>query len=115
MNMEVSKSLNERFLYHIWDENHLQFELGTVSGKALQIIYPGHFNTNRGPDFVNASLVIDGVNCTGSVEIHLAHLDWTRHHHHEDRYYNDVILHVVYDHNSQIAYTCKENGEQVDI
>lgn len=108
-------NLQERFLYHIWDEGHIQSELKTVSGKELRIIYPGHFNTNRGPDFINANISINKENLSGSIEIHLNHLDWLRHHHHEDHYYNSVVLHVVYEHNNAVPYTIKENGEAIEI
>ncbi|HQB97513.1 MAG TPA: DUF2851 family protein, partial [Candidatus Cloacimonadota bacterium] len=46
--------MEERFLYHIWDEGHLIPELRTVSGKSVRIVYQGQYNTGRGPDFKNA-------------------------------------------------------------
>ncbi len=107
--------MDEKFLYHIWDAGHIQAELRTVSGKSLQVIYPGQFNTNRGPDFVNAILSINGEELQGSVEIHLNTLDWLHHNHHEDRYFNPVVLHVVQKHNGSLMHTIKENGEVVEI
>lgn len=107
--------MEERFLYHIWDAGHLQADLKTVSGKTLQVIYPGQFNTNRGPDFVNAILSINGEEVQGSVEIHVSTLDWQRHNHQEDKYFNPVALHVVHQHNSSLQHTIKENGELVEI
>lgn len=106
--------MEERFLYHIWDAGHLLPELKTVSGKPLRIRYQGQYNTNRGPDFCNAMLDLDGELLQGDVEIHINSYDWTAHNHQEDHYYNKVILHVVLNCNQQ-TYTIKENGEAVEI
>ncbi len=105
--------MEEKFLYHIWDAGHLSPPLKTASGKSLQIRYQGQFNTNRGPDFCNAMLEIDGVLCKGDVEIHINGSDWIGHNHQEDAHYNKVILHVVMQ--SQTQYTIKENGETAEI
>ncbi len=107
--------MDEKFLYHIWDAGHIQSELKTISGKALRVIFPGQFNTNRGPDFVNAILSINGQELQGSVEIHLCTMDWQHHNHHEDMYFNPVVLHVVQRHNGNLPHTIKENGELVEI
>jgi len=107
--------LQEEFLYHIWDEGHLAGDLKTESGKTLKIIYPGQYNSNRGPDFVNAVLQIGDETKTGNVEIHLHSYDWTLHNHHEDAHYNQVILHVVLSNNAKNHFTIKENGELAEI
>jgi hypothetical protein len=107
--------MDEKFLYHVWDAGHLRSELRTVSGKPVKILFPGQFNTFRGPDFINAILNLDGHDVQGAIEIHQSTLDWQRHHHQEDHYYNSVVLHVVLNHNGELPQTQKENGEWVDI
>ncbi len=107
--------MDEKFLYHVWDAGHLASELRTVSGKPVKILFPGQFNTFRGPDFINAILNLDGHDVQGAIEIHQSTLDWQRHHHQEDHYYNSVVLHVVLNHNGELPQTQKENGEWVDI
>lgn len=107
--------MQEKFLYHIWDEGHFQQELTTVSGKSLRVVYQGLYNTNRGPDFVNAYIIMDNVSLTGNIEIHLSPQDWERHNHQEDQYYNSVILHVVFDNPRSIPFTVREDGELVEI
>ncbi len=106
---------NERFLYHIWDEGHIQSDLRTVCGKPVTIIYAGQLNTNRGPDFMNAVIKIDGEIKTGSIEIHHKSQDWISHNHHEDPHYNKVVLHVVYEHQQNYKNTIKEDGTVVEI
>ncbi|PKN79731.1 MAG: DUF2851 domain-containing protein [Candidatus Cloacimonetes bacterium HGW-Cloacimonetes-1] len=105
----------EKFLYHIWDEGHLQADLHTVCGKPVSVIYAGQLNTNRGPDFMNAVLNIEGEIRSGSIEIHHKSQDWFSHNHHEDPHYNRVILHVVYEHQQQNKNTIKEDGTTVEI
>lgn len=107
--------MEERFLYHIWDEGHLIPEPRTISGKALKIVYQGQYNTGRGPDFKNAIIELDGHQLRGDVEIHLRSTDWQAHNHHEDIYYNRVILHVVLRHNTPYEFTICEDGNTVEI
>lgn len=72
--------------------------LATTDGSPLQIIIAGQYNTNQGPDFLNAKIKIDNTIWAGSVEIHINSSDWTRHHHDYDKNYDNVILHVVWEH-----------------
>ncbi len=107
--------MDEKFLHHIWDGSHLFHQLKTVSGKPVRIAYQGQYNTGRGPDFVNAGIVIDGFALRGDVEIHIKSTDWHAHNHGDDPYYNNVVLHVVYSHNGAHELTIKENGETLEI
>ncbi len=107
--------LQEKLLHHIWDQRHLIHELKTVSGKSLNIIYQGQYNTNSGPDFKNVILNLDGQNIQGDVEIHFRAYDWTAHHHNEDPMYNNTILHVVLEHKSNMLYTLREDAQAIEI
>lgn len=107
--------MDEKFLHHIWDGSHLGVQLKTVSGKQVRIAYQGQYNTGRGPDFLNAGIVIEGVALRGDVEIHKQSTDWHAHNHSDDPFYNNVVLHVVYSHNGAHELTIKENGETLEI
>ncbi|MBW6513403.1 MAG: DUF2851 family protein [Candidatus Syntrophosphaera sp.] len=106
--------MEEKFLYHIWDAGHLLTPLKTVSGKTLQVSYQGQYNTNRGPDFRNVIVSLDGEILRGDVEIHINSYDWNAHEHHEDPHFNNVILHVVMNAGKQ-QITIKQNGETAEI
>lgn len=94
------------------DELSLQFfifknfsnfsNLYTVQGKNVKIINIGEFNCDAGPDFVNAHVVIDNVQWFGNIEIHIKSSDWDKHIHSENRLYDNVILHIVLEHDKQI-------------
>ncbi|MDI6767538.1 MAG: DUF2851 family protein [Bacteroidota bacterium] len=86
----------ERFLRQLW--KHQQFStrnLRTTDGKSIEIISPGKFNQDGGPDFTGAVIRINGLTYRGEVEIHQRNDEWFQHRHHEDAKYNSVVLHVV--------------------
>ncbi|HOV16834.1 MAG TPA: DUF2851 family protein [Candidatus Cloacimonadota bacterium] len=107
--------INEKFLYHIWDQRHLLPELFTVSGKPVKIIYQGQYNTSNGPDFRHAVINVGGETLQGDVEIHQKTYDWTAHQHQEDFAYNQTILHVVLEHKGNSAFTVREDAQEIEI
>lgn len=111
----MKDKIAENFLYHIWDEQHLKKELHTCDGKELKILYQGKWNTDAGPDFHNAIILLDYEKMQGDVEIHRYEYDWHNHNHHEDPNYNNVILHVVFERNSQTLFTISESGMKIPI
>ena len=88
--------MNEYFLHFAW-KNLLfdQAELTSCCGSKLKVLFPGDYNRNSGPDFLNARVEIDGTCWAGSIEIHYRSAMWFEHGHHRDHAYNNVILHVV--------------------
>jgi hypothetical protein len=71
-------------------------EVVTITGERLAVVFPGHWTHGHGPDFHEAMLEGDrGRLLAGSVELHHRASDWTRHGHHTDPAYNDVVLHIV--------------------
>ena len=89
--------MNEKLFQYIWQFRHFNFnELVTVDNEPLQIIHPGVLNTNQGPDFLNAKIKIGNTIWAGSIELHLLSSDWKSHKHSDDKNYNNVILHVVW-------------------
>ncbi len=113
--MRNTHSFRERFLYHIWDTGHLRHKLKTVSGKEIEVLFPGQWNTDEGPDFLAAVVRIDTEVLHGDVEIHLRSSDWISHKHSENPAYHHVILHVVLDHDTASDSTDLPNGRQIDI
>ena len=90
--------MTERLLQFIWQFQYFnQSELCAVSGENVQVIFPGQYNTNQGPDFTNAKIKIEKTVWAGTVELHIKTSDWNRHEHQHDSNYNNVILHVVWE------------------
>ena len=91
--------MNERLLQYIWQfQCYNQSSLTTEEAEPLQIIHPGTFNTNQGPDFLNAKIKIGTTTWAGSIELHINSSDWKNHKHSGDKNYNNVVLHVVWQH-----------------
>lgn len=89
-------SISEKIIQKIWLQGDFyQKDLKTSSGKCLEILDPGSWNVNEGPDFKEARLVIDGEEVVGDVEIHFYPNDWFNHGHDQNPNFNKVVLHVV--------------------
>ena len=90
--------MSERLLQFIWQFQYFnKSELQTTTGEEIQIISQGTYNTNQGPDFNDAKIRIGKTTWAGSVELHILSSDWQKHKHQNDRNYNNVILHVVWE------------------
>ena len=95
--------MKEAFLHHVWQYQKLISQnLTTVCNQELKIIHPGRLQTQSGPDFFNAQIVLNGQKWAGNIEIHLKSSDWYAHHHDKDDRYDAVILHVVWEHDVDI-------------
>lgn len=70
-------------------------ELRTSDGQEVEIIDTGLANRSAGPDFFNSKLRIGGVMWVGNVEIHTKSSDWYAHGHDKDHHYDNVVLHVA--------------------
>ena len=95
--------MQEAFLHFIWQHQYFdKTGLVTHDGMAVNIIHPGTYNTNAGPDFNEAKVQMGNMEWRGHVELHVKSSDWIQHRHHEDDAYNNVILHVVWHHDHEI-------------
>jgi len=103
--------MTEEFLQYIWKHAlYYPSSLTTVDEEEVTVLKPGEQNFNAGPDFLNARLKIGDTTWAGNVEIHINSSDWIKHHHQNNKAYNNVILQVVY-HNDVKANL--QNGSQV--
>lgn len=86
--------LTERHLQAMWFEQKYFRQLITISGDPIQVISPGIWNAEAGPDFKKAHLKIGDQELHGDVEIHLQDESWYHHNHHIDERYENVVLHL---------------------
>ncbi len=107
--MFFSSHLTEDFLHFVWRTRNYRYRnLTSCLGKPVNILFPGHWNHNQGPDFLQAKVNIDGILWYGHVEIHLTSKDWYQHGHHLDGFYNNTILHVVHTSDGRVIH--REDG-----
>jgi hypothetical protein len=88
--------ITERHIQAMWLEQKYFKNITTADGHPIEVISPGIWNAEAGPDFLKAHLRIDGADLFGDIEIHLSDDSWIGHKHHIDAAYDRVILHVGY-------------------
>lgn len=91
--------ITERFLQALWHHQRLQRDhLATLDGEPLQVLHPGFWNREAGPDFRDAVLKFgQAAPRQGDVEIDLHSHFWKNHHHDQNPAYRKVMLHVVWE------------------
>ena len=95
--------MREDFLHYIWKHKKFSTErLQTTTGEPIFITSLGQHNFNSGPDFFNAQMKIEEQLWAGNVEIHVKSSDWFLHSHETDKTYDNVILHVVWEHDTDV-------------
>src|SRR5690606_34557726 len=95
--------MREDFLHYIWKYKKFDASnLKTASCESVFMASIGQHNENAGPDFFNARLKIDDQLWAGNVEIHIKSSDWFLHNHENDKAYDNVILHVVWEHDTDV-------------
>lgn len=89
--------MREEYLHHAFQLKIFGNSFRTTKGEALEILNFGEYNSNAGPDFLNARIKVEETVWAGSVEFHIKSSDWYAHQHHHDLRYNNVIVHFVLD------------------
>src|SRR5690554_1024844 len=95
--------MKEDFLHYVWKFQKFDgINFFTSNNEKLHVKYPGSHNFDSGPDFFNAQIEIGGQLWAGNLEIHIKSSDWYAHNHQADLAYNNVILHVVWEHDTKV-------------
>ena len=113
--------MKEEYIHLLWKLKRLpSLYLKLTDGRKLEIIDFGWYNTASGPDFFNGKIKIDGIMWSGNIEMHVKSSDWNLHQHDKDAAYNNVILHVVFENNTEIfvkeeKLPCLELKTMIDL
>jgi len=111
--MKTVRPIKEVWIRQAWQEQAFPSKrLHTEGGLSLQVISPGIPARGEGPDFQGALLSFDqGPVVRGDVEVHVYTTDWLRHGHGRDPAYENVLLHVVYEHDTHWPCLCGPSGQ----
>jgi hypothetical protein len=105
--------MKEDFLHYLWKFKKFDaLNLKTSNQEEIIISNVGQYLELAGPDFFNAQITIGDQKWAGNVEIHLKSSDWYVHHHEKDAGYENVILHVVWEHDSEIY---RSNNTEIPV
>lgn len=109
--------MKEKLLHFIWRFQLFdQLPLRTIDGQLVEVIQRGLWNKiDSGPDFSMAQIKIHDQIWAGSIEIHIKSSDWDLHKHSEDRAYENVILHVVYEHDKEVKFMVERNIPTLEL
>lgn len=89
--------MTERLLQYIWQMQYFnRAGLRCIDGRSIELLHPGTWNRDQGPDFLHAHIRLDGTSWFGHIELHMRASDWKAHAHQDDPNYANVILHVVW-------------------
>lgn len=92
----------EDLLQFIWEQGLYERRgLCTTDGRTVEVVKAGRIQRDSGPDLADAKVRIDGQLWAGTVEVHLRSSEWRAHGHHHDPAYENVVLHVVYEHDAE--------------
>ncbi|MCK9480929.1 MAG: DUF2851 family protein [Bacteroidia bacterium] len=95
--------IREDFLQACWKTGLLHKpDYILTDGRKLEVLNRGLHNSNNGPDFIQAKIRIDNTVWAGNIEFHIKSSDWLKHGHSKDPAYKNVILHIVWQHDTEI-------------
>lgn len=95
--------MTEKLLQYLWNfKIFSRFDFRDTEGNPIEILYSGVWNTNAGPDFLDARIRTGNIVLAGPVELHIRSSDWIFHNHSRDPNYKNIILHVVFQHDIEI-------------
>jgi hypothetical protein len=105
--------MKEAFLHYLWKFKKFDtLNLKTSKSEDITISNVGQYLELAGPDFFNAQITIGDQKWAGNVEIHLKSSDWYVHQHENDAAYENVILHVVWEHDIEIF---RKNNSEIAV
>ena len=96
--------MTESYLHFIWRNKRLLTpDLFLTQGSDVKILNFGkHNELLKGPDFKYGAIIYDNIEHHGHIELHVNSSDWYLHKHHLDPNYDNVVLHVVYNHDKEV-------------
>lgn len=103
--------MTEHRMHRIWsmqlyDEVEFFPHALIPQGIIPQIVEVGKHNPHAGPDFTEVKIRIGNWLWVGNAELHLKTSDFIRHHHLQDpNYAGNLILHVVFENDTEIDFT----------
>src|SRR6478735_5404132 len=107
---------NEELLQFIWKHKLLKpIPFIAKSGTEIFILKYGELNPDSGPDFFNAQIKVNGLVLAGNIEIHIKTSDWLKHNHQNDKSYDTIILHAVYEHDIDLPQNLNHQVEVLEL
>ncbi|MDQ0066255.1 DUF2851 family protein [Chryseobacterium lathyri] len=108
--------MTEKLLQYLWNYKVFKhFDFKDIEGHSVEIISFGKWNTNAGPDFLDAKIKTKDLIIAGNIELHVRTSDWVFHNHSQDPNYQNIILHVVYQNDTEINDLISKNVPTLEL
>lgn len=112
--LDVRRDPPELQIQARWFAGEFGREFHDENNRAIEVVQPGVWNREPGPDFAEAVIRIDGgAPVKGSVEVDRDVRDWERHGHATNPAYDGVILHVFTRAGSARFFTRTRKGREI--
>ena len=108
-----SLRLDEIEVQSLWFAGHFPDQYHCRQGRHIKIISPGEWNRGAGPDFIEATIEIDGELKHGPIELDLEARNWELHGHSQSESFNEVILHVALEDEGATYFTRSSNDRDI--
>ena len=108
--------MKEKFLQTLWENkvfNPLLFK--DTDGNPIEILDFGKLNSNAGPDFHSVKIKTQDITFFGNAEFHVKSSDWLLHKHSEQKDYQSIILHIVFEHDQEISELKERNIPTLEL
>lgn len=108
--------MNEKLLQYLWNfKIFTDFDFKDIEGNPLEILNFGKWNFNSGPDFLEGKIKFNGITLAGNIELHVRSSDWIFHQHSGNQDFDNLILHVVYEHDIEIEEFTQKNIPTLEL
>ncbi len=108
--------MNEALLHTIWKYKLLaQAQFKGSKQENIEVVSIGEHNQDSGPDFFNSKIKINDILLAGNVEIHIKTSDWLKHNHQNDKAYDNLVLHVVFEHDKELPQNEQFNVSVLEL
>lgn len=108
--------MTEKLLQYLWNFKifkNLNFK--DTEGNAIEILDFGKWNHNSGPDFLLAKIKTKNLVLAGNIELHIKSSDWVFHNHSGNPEFQNLILHVVFQHDIEIDEFKNRNIPTIEL
>lgn len=108
--------MNEKLLQYLWNFKIFNsFDFKDMEGNELEILDFGKWNFDSGPDFLFGKIKFKNLILAGNIELHVKSSDYIFHQHSGNPEFENLILHVVFNHDMEIDELNKKNIPTLEL
>ncbi|QQL45094.1 DUF2851 family protein [Sulfuriroseicoccus oceanibius] len=109
----TAADLPEIELQSLWFGGAFGRDFRDSLGREVRVVQFGVWNHAAGPDFLHASVDVDGERMVGAIELDTDVRDWEHHGHASNPAYENVVLHLFFNAPDEACFTRTESHRDV--